>query len=90
MYRASILLAAATVVLLVFASAVSAQQHQGESSMSGEQHSMKGESGHTASALPRTGGPPLVGPVILLAILVLGALIGAGFAALTLVRRGVS
>jgi hypothetical protein len=89
MNRVSFLLVATTVVLLVFASAASAQQQQGESSMSGE-HSMKDESAHTASALPRTGGAPLVGPVILLATLALGAMTGFGFAALILMRRGVS
>jgi hypothetical protein len=41
----------------------------------------------TASALPTTGGPPLGGPVTLVATL---TLIGSGFGALMVVRRGVS
>ena len=39
----------------------------------------------TASALPTTGGPPLGGPVTLVATL---TLIASGFGALVLVRRG--
>src|SRR5215203_4288462 len=39
----------------------------------------------TASALPTTGGPPLGGPVTLVATL---TLIGSGVGALVLVRRG--
>ena len=41
----------------------------------------------TASALPKSGGPPLVGTVTLLASL---ALISSGVGALLLVRRSVS
>jgi hypothetical protein len=85
MKKVVVVFGVSAVLLLVLASAALAQTY-GDGGMSASPTATASASPTaTASALPTTGGPPLGGPVTLVATL---TLIGSGVGALVLLRGG--
>ena len=87
MRRTSILLAVSAMMVLVAGSAVLAQPYYSDGSASATAGASASASPTaSARALPKTGGPPLAVPIVMVGLM----LVGSGVAAHSLVRRYIS